>query len=54
MQQAGHGLHTAVDRIATLYDQEVMLRQQARLLELEPTRREAAQGLFRRRAAAQG
>ena len=42
------GLQHAVERIAALYDQEVQLREQARHLELEPTRREAAQGLFRR------
>lgn len=37
-----------VDRIAALYDREVALREHARRLELEPTRREAARALFAR------
>jgi len=41
-------LAATVDRIASLYDREVQLRERARHLELIPARREAAQELFRR------
>lgn len=41
-------LHQAVDRIAALYEREVALREQARRLELDPSRREEARETFRR------
>ena len=41
-------LMPTVDHIAALYDHEVQLREQARHLELNPLRREAANRLFRK------
>ena len=41
-------LAATVDRIVELRDRELTLREQARALELIPSRREAAQALFRR------
>lgn len=52
MQQAGHGLHATVETIASLYDREVELREQARAVELTPTRSVEARRLYLRASAA--